>query len=312
MLLSVLFSMVSYLPAKEISSVTYPVGELGEQWKFPSDHLPVGGSVGNIHFAMWNILDTDYLNYIVSNSQGLRDSLIMELNIPVKQGSLFTEREALVVTSIHQMINHESIPRSLLALQETGTEVFKKLQETLPSHLKMIPSRIEDLMHGDIFIYDDNVFDFVDFTYSHYKVNPGNTMMALTLVEKNTGMVYRFFQSHVPGGPINSDPAREEMANTLFNTFDPTMITIVMGDMNRSPDFFLKNFENAAKSRGISQPFKNMPISYPTHINTHCEASWIDNIFIANPHKNIHSQASDANSFFDELKNTVELLEKLK
>lgn len=303
------FLFISPLLAEEKTSTdSYPVGELGAEWQFPSDHLPVGGSVGNINFVMWNILNTDYLHHIISNTQGLRDSLIMNLNIPVKEGELFTQREAIVIENIQTMINHPETPRSLIALQETGKEIYKKLEETLPPHMKLIPSSIEDLMHGDIFIYDENKFEFVDFSFARYEVNPSNTMMTLTLLEKSTGLELRFFQSHVPGGPINSDPARKELADALFNDLNPEAITLVMGDMNRSPDFFLKNFENAANERETTQPFLNLPIPYPTHINTHCEAAWIDNVFISNPFPEVEIKVSDSDSFFDELRLTSELL----
>ncbi len=42
----------------------YYVGELGELWLFPSDHLPIGASLDNFHIAFWNILNKNYLFHI--------------------------------------------------------------------------------------------------------------------------------------------------------------------------------------------------------------------------------------------------------
>lgn len=312
LIVALFLSFISPLAAEEKTSPNaYPVGELGSLWQFPSDHLPVGGKVGNINFVMWNILNTDYLHHIIGNAQGLNDSLIMTANVAEKEEGLFTLREAMVVKNVFDMIDHPHTPRALIALQETGTQVFEKLQQTLPAHMKLMPSTIENLMHGDIFIYNANVFDVLDFSFAPYNINPHNTMMTLTLMEKETGLIYRFFQSHVPGGPINSDPARKELADALFDDYNPQAITLVMGDMNRSPEYFLENFAAAAKERETAQPFKNMTIPYPSHINTHREASWIDNIFISNPFEEICIEASKSDSFFVELEATVELLQNI-
>lgn len=201
---------------EKASTYCYPVGELGAKWQFPSDHLPVGGTIGNIHFVIWNILDTRYLHHIVGNSQGLRDSLIMQANVPVDAESLLTVREALILENIKEMINHKTSPRALLALEETSDNVYTKMQESLPAKMRLIPESLEDLGHGDIFIYDTDIFEFLNFQSENYVIHPSNSYSTLTLIEKKTGLTYRFIQSHVPGGPIFSAPAREEFANTLM------------------------------------------------------------------------------------------------
>lgn len=86
--------------------------------------------------------------------------------------------------------------------------------------------------------------------------------------------------------------------------------------MNRSPDHFIKEFESAAQAKGIAiQPFEPLWPPYPTHINTHMEASWIDNIFIAIPtHYKTATQAtvtSDPADIFPGLQETVDLLEEM-
>ena len=82
------------------SSIVYPVGELGEKWQFPSDHLPIGLTAGNIHVATWNTLNTRYIYHILTNQQGLRDSLIVDANVPLKEGSPLTLRESQIIDQV--------------------------------------------------------------------------------------------------------------------------------------------------------------------------------------------------------------------
>ena len=110
------FSPIASAISGESISDPYPVGELGDRWQFPSDHLPVGGTVGEIHFACWNILNTKYLNHIVDNGQGLRESFIMTANILASEESSITVRESTVIKDILEMIKHPLRPRSLIAL----------------------------------------------------------------------------------------------------------------------------------------------------------------------------------------------------
>ncbi len=304
---------------EKTSTRFYPVGELGAQWTLGSDHLPVGGTVGSIHFVLWNILNSDALHHILGNGQGLRDSFIITANIPLYDN--LTLRESVVIDQVFEMIQHSTHPRSLLALQETSENVYKKLQESLPSNLQLLPTDVEELKHGDVFIFDENIFDFIDFKCAHYKSKPskhGNTYMTLTLLEKETRIIYKFVQSHVPGGPdINSIPARIELANAVIGDYNPEAISVILGDMNRSPDYFIKDFEIAALEHGLElQPFEIMWPPYATHINTHMEASWIDNILIAIPsgyESVIHLEVTgEAPAFFKDLQDTFDLLESLR
>lgn len=292
---------------EKTSTNSFPVGELGEAWDFPSDHLPIGGTIGNIHFAMWNILDTEALHHIVDNGQGLKDSYIMTAN--TRFDDLITVREAKVIENVLEMIQHEKYPRSLIALQETGKEVFLRLQEVLPSNMKLYPATVEEVGHGDIYIYDTNLFEVINIDKAYYKIRRQSTMMALKLREKKTGLIYNFMQSHVPGGPIFSAHARKELAEYVKSHYEPQAITILVGDMNRSSDFFIKNFEQVFEN----QPFTSMDIPYPTHINTLKEASWIDNIFIALPEMEIKVEvAESAAELFQSLQSIIDLLNSFR
>lgn len=292
------------------STVTYPVGELGEQWQFPSDHLPIAATVGNIHFAAWNILNTRYIYHIITDQQGLRDSLIITANLPVEKDSLLTRRESIIIDQVLDMIEHPTYPRSLIALQETGTVLFEELKKRLPSHMACVTSHPDDLAYGDIFIYDTNIFEWISLRSGIYEVRPRNTYMTLTVQEKENGRIFHFVQSHVPGGPGVSAHARIELAEEIMSNFDPESITVIMGDMNRSADFFLKDFEKAAAKFGLSkQPFGNLWIPYATHIDTYRRASWIDNLFLYNAYEGVRvNVAREAREIFSDLRDTLDLL----
>lgn len=298
---------------EKTSTNSYFVGELGNAWQFPSDHLPIGGSVGNVHFALWNTLNTDYLHWIEKNGQGLRDSLILNTNVPLSENSSLTVREDIVIEYILKMVTHPSHPRSVIALQEVGDCVFRELAQRLPDFVQILPERADEQQIEDIFIVDTRLFEILDFEISKYTV-ADNTIIKLTLQEKATGLKYCFIQSHVPGGPVNSLPARSEFAKKVMQEYRSENISILLGDMNRSPDYFLPHFEQEAHAKGLAtQPFTIMDIPYPTHINTHLEASWIDNIFIANPYSQIKSHvAKDGTELFEQLQLTLDLLECLK
>jgi hypothetical protein len=294
---------------EQTSTHSYPVGELGALWQFPSDHLPVGGTIGEFHFVLWNILDTKYLQHIVDNGQGLRESLIMQANVPFDQSGL-TVREALIVKDILAMVHHSTHPRSLIALEETSKRVYIVLRNCLPEHMHCVPDPLA-IGHGDVFIYDAHLFEYVNFQSKNYQTNRRNSYSTLTLMEKKTGLTYRFIQSHVPGGPVHSVPARQEFANGIMQDFDPKAITIVMGDMNHSPDVFTRDFEIAAQKYGLEkQPFESMPIPYSTHVNTQREASWIDNVFLSNPYTEISCDViQDGSELFESMQMTIDLLE---
>ncbi|MGA8164478.1 MAG: hypothetical protein WB791_05565 [Waddliaceae bacterium] len=276
------------LATEGASSVAYPVGELAERWEFPSDHLPIGVTVGNHHFAEWNVLDTKYINYIEGNSQGLHESLIITANVPVAEGSPLTVRESMIIDQVIEMIEHPTHPRSLIALQETGSVFFEEFQKKLPDHMACVTVSSSDLSNGDIFIYDTNIFEWNALHAGHYQGPSKNTYMTLTLREKKTDRMYHFVQSHLSGNPKFAESGRKEFAEKIIKNFDPASITVIMGDMNHSPDLILTDFQQAAKRIGLDQqPFINLWIPYPTHIDTYKRASWIDNFFLYNPYDDV-------------------------
>ena len=260
----------------------YFVGELGSKWSFPSDHLPIGASIEQIHIAFWNVLHTASLHYIESNAQGLRDCQIITKKNPVRAGSLLTEREEYVLQEIMNMVNHDTHPRSLIGLQEINENVLNELYLRLPLAWAITtPSNQPN--SEDIFIYNTQVFDFISSADTRYRLDDPRTIFTLTLQQKSSNELFRIVQSHIPGGPIKSGPGCKTFAQEALKQYDPELTTLLMGDMNQ-PTFVLEKYlEKEAEKKGIHQPFQPLLISYPTHINTLKQASWIDNFFIYNP-----------------------------
>lgn len=270
----------------------YFVGELGTAWEFPSDHLPIGATVGNFHISFWNILNKNYLGHIEENTQGLRHSSILRDDIRIDKNQPLTVREGIVLDQIMQMRVHPTHPRALIALQETHQDVFNSLKKNLPADW-VIVTPPQQSFSQDIFLYDTAVFDFINKEAVLYTPPMPKSIFTLTLREKLSGKIFRFIQSHIPGGPINSAEGCAKFAQEVLRQYDPSMTIVLMGDMNQSPSVIERALEKAAKETDASQLFQYLPVSYPSHMNTHCEASWIDNFFVYCPEGLAAIRASD-------------------
>lgn len=278
----IFISSESFAEDKTESHQSYFVGELGTHWQFPSDHLPRGATVGNFHIAFWNILNKKYLNHIVENTQGLRDSSILKDNIPLKKNESLTVREAISAQIILEMIHHPTHPRSLIGLEETHEDVQKYLKQHLPAHW-VIATPPNQPNSQDLFLYDTNIFEFISLDAVRYSDKFPKTIFTITLREKTSDKVFRFLQSHIPGGPINSAEGCAKFSEEALSQYDPNLTIVLMGDMNQSPDLIQQSLLEIAEKNTMLQPYSYLPIAHPSHINTKLEASWIDNFFVYSP-----------------------------
>jgi hypothetical protein len=212
----------------------YAVGELGEAWQFPSDHLPIGVTLGSFHIAFWNNLNKDYLGHIEANTQGLRDSSILKDNVIGDSNDKLTIRELKIGNMVIEMINHPTHSRSLIALPETHADLQDFLCLQIPSNWKLI-TPLEQPYSQDLFLYDTTVFELISLDSVLYNENVPKSILTITLEEKATGKAFRFVQSHAPGGPIKSKEGCEKFSNEALRQFDPNLTIILMGDMNQSP-----------------------------------------------------------------------------
>jgi hypothetical protein len=236
-------------------------------------------SKGGVQIAFWNILNKNYLGHILENTQGLRDSSIMSDNYPVDGLSGITMRELISIEMIMAMINHPTHPRSMVALEEAHPDVISYLKENLPKNwaISTPPSQPSS---QDVFLYDKKVFELIGVRAVKYNENQPKSIFTLTLMERSTGEIFRFVQSHIPGGP-NSDAGCKKFAEEALKKYHSEETTILMGDMNAPPSIIQAALKKASMNAGIDvQPYHYVAIDHPSHVNTHLEASWIDNFFI--------------------------------
>ncbi|MCX6991138.1 MAG: hypothetical protein NTX49_08775 [Chlamydiae bacterium] len=202
------------------------VGELQELWQFPSDHLPISMTMGDIHIASWNVLDADYMSWVTEkDSQGLKRSMIVDEHIYI-EGTSLTVRDLHVIDMILGMISHATHPKSLIALQECNKAFVKELRARLPTGYEVISHK------GEAFIVDTNAYTILDAkeVLGVFSETPKRGFQEILLQSNLTGEKLLLLNSHLPGDPL--DPARFEFTEYLAKTFDPSAATIAMGDMN--------------------------------------------------------------------------------
>jgi hypothetical protein len=288
------------------------IGELDQDWNFPSDHLPIGASIGDINIAFWNILNKKYLSQIENNSQGLKDSSIMKDNFSPNSKTTLTVREEKICSQIFEMISHSTHPHSLIALQETSKEILNYLTRFLPERWVIITPP-DQLWSQDIFLYDSKIFDYVDHSDIRYRKDLPKTIFSLTLREKKSNKIMKFIQSHIPEGPVDSAPGCQKFSDEVLLQFNPEIIQVLMGDMGKPPIVIEKNLNiTADKLKMKNQPFSSLAINYPTHIDQNCNAEWIDNFFLyLPPHaKNLYVSTSSPNEICSMAPNAAKLLQK--
>lgn len=263
---------------RSVAMGTY-VGELQEKWQFPSDHLPIGMTFENMEIASWNVLDAKFMAWVTQNSQGLSRSLITQEDVAITNSEL-TIRDQHNVCLILEMIHHPTHPRSLICLQECGTAFIKELKTKLPSYFTIISH------HGESTLIDTRSFKIEDSkkVAGIFTDQPKRTIQEITVTRKANKEKIRLINAHLPGDPQN--PGYVAFTQYLAKTFDPTITTIAMGDMN---------FNEIEIYTGLNQSFRNhSPMGvyspYPTNISPYdFYSKAIDHFIIYSP---IHSSVT--------------------
>ncbi len=233
------------------------VGQLHEKWQFPSDHLPIGMTFEDLHILSWNVLDAEYMSWVTEkDSQGLKDSLITKEHVYIGDSKL-TVRDRHVVLLILGAISHPTHPRSILALQECGKPFLEELRSRLPAHFELISH------HGEAVLLDTRRFNVIEAKEASgiFSDAPNRTLQDVRLCRLEDGQTLRLINAHLPGDP--EKPGRLEFARYLERTFDPTIRTLAMGDMN---------FNEREISEALTAAFPSTcPFSlhspYPTNIS---------------------------------------------
>lgn len=250
------------------------VGKLQEKWQFPSDHLPIGMTFEDLNFASWNVLDAEYMSWVTEkNSQGLSRSLIADEHVYIGNSKL-TVRDRHVVDLILETLSHPTHPRSILSLQECGKPFLEELCSRLPAHLEVISN------HGDAVVVDKRRFEIVEAkkVSGIFSDAPYRTLQDIKIRRLSDGQMMRLINVHLPGDPTK--PGRFEFAEYLNLTFDPSITTLAMGDMN---------FDELGMSEAMTKAFQgNSPFSlnspYPTDISPYVfKSKAIDHFLVYSP-----------------------------
>ncbi len=239
------------------------VGELQELWQFPSDHLPIALSFEGFNIASWNVLDAEYMSWVTEkNSQGLSRSMIADEHIYLGDSGL-TVRDKHIADLVLQMLSHQTHPRHILALQECSKPFLDELRLRLPAHFELISA------HGDAFIVDRDYFEILEAKQVSgvFTDQPKRTFQDLLLRRLDTQEPLRLVNIHLPGDPLK--PSRQEFARYISNMFDPSMATLVMGDMN---------FNELEMEDAMQEAFNNL--SPFTLYSPHC-TNISPNVFIS-------------------------------
>lgn len=200
-----------------------PVGQLQEKWQFPSDHLPIGLTLDGFHIASWNVLDLQYIEWVLDkNSQGLVHSQIADEHVFLPDSKL-TKRDLHIFTLIEQMLASK---RAIVALQEVNKPFLEALRAKLPSSVTLIEGE------GNATLIDLSLFEIVEAkeVAGVFLDSPKRTFQEMLLKKKDTNACYKVINVHIPGNP--EKPARLEFARYLAKTFDPKLTLVALGDMN--------------------------------------------------------------------------------
>jgi hypothetical protein len=137
-------------------------------WDFPSDHLPIGtkfihSGIGSICVLSWNMLNKNYMKWIIKNQQGLNGSYITATHDKKLKDSHLDEREFSCLELLALYVKEKSF--DFLCLQEVSNDVYKKLQSI--GDYSILKSKNErDLQ---IILYNSKRFTCLDFSLIEYK-----------------------------------------------------------------------------------------------------------------------------------------------
>eukprot|EP00698_Gefionella_okellyi_P006470 TRINITY_DN15802_c0_g1_i1.p1 TRINITY_DN15802_c0_g1~~TRINITY_DN15802_c0_g1_i1.p1 ORF type:complete len:358 (+),score=68.12 TRINITY_DN15802_c0_g1_i1:139-1074(+) len=263
---------------------TFPVGMLGSDYDFPSDHLPVcaiallpSEALPRFVVISWNILNSAFMHYVSSkNDQGLKGSAITRDNVPSTgpESAELTVREERTIKYIVEMITRQ--PQApVLCLQEVSASVLQHLPRYLPDSMQVFstPAATDHLA----MIYDSKLLDKTAQQLYKFQGEHKYVMQAEFAVRGDTSTRIRVVNVHVPGGGQRGQRGRAEMAQQLA-AIPCDMLTLLVGDFNATPDDLEQVFERTPR-----QPcaLRRVTGARPTHINTRKQATVYDIVWLA-------------------------------
>ncbi|MBS0637846.1 MAG: hypothetical protein JSS12_10070 [Verrucomicrobia bacterium] len=230
---------------------------LGNNYRWPSDHLPISGQVVFEHssplkFASYNVLKQDAMGYITNkNDQGLKGSDVTTLSQK--------EREERICSQIVEMINagHDAI-----ALQECSPSLLALIKKNLPKEFQITPGSGEGPC-----IYNAKRFK-VDVKPATPYTNKNKYVNTFEFEDRKTGEKISLVNTHVEKGQANllGDHIRKNLKDAPM---------LLLGDMNDTSDVIANNL-GACDHSCVSG-------AMPTHINTRKELVGYDQVHLIAP-----------------------------
>lgn len=157
-------------------------------------------------------------------SQGLQKSMLSAEHLYIGKTKL-TLRDQHVIHILLEMITHPTHPRSILGLQECGVPFLKELRLKLPSNFVVLANG------GNGVIIDADRFEIIqEDAVKIFSNEPKRTIQNIVLQDIASRHYFRLINVHIPGDP--DKPGKIEFTNYLANSFDSSITTIAMGDMN--------------------------------------------------------------------------------
>jgi len=261
------------------------VGDLNRKWQFPSDHLPVGSNVDGINMISWNVLNNEYIGWVYNNSQGLKDSMITDLDVKIDGKDGLTKRDRMVIDMIKFMTNKKN---GIISLQECGLEFLNELEKFLPKDWSLIRSTNDNIKDQNVILYNKKILNYNSkestISYDGYPSQLGRSIMNC-LFERIGGKNIRIFNSHLPGSP--SLPGRFDFCNYFKKNLKKDEVSVGMGDMN----FENSEMVDACKKVGLNDPIV-VSSDYGTNVDLSRESKTIDH-FIVSGTKNVFSLSAN-------------------
>lgn len=275
------------------------VGELQEQWRQPSDHLPIAVTVdeGSFRYSItsWNVLNSAYLHWIYDNSQGLARSAITQDDIKIKENGL-TLRESHVIEALLQMIRTPQI----ISLQECSEHFIQELSEQLPEHILIIRSSESSVKNQNIVLYDARFFRFASkmLHMNVFQSEPARPLMEVVL--QRNGKRIRIYNAHLRCDPSMLQSV--DLAKHVSREKKQGEIVIVLGDLNVDQEQMWEAFE--LQQENAFQGFT----PYRTTVSPELEAKAIDHIFIDTGDNQLLLTPNTPDSVLKGLQGSVDLL----
>lgn len=273
------------------------VGPLGSQWKFPSDHMPVGTTMrftsgDEVKMASFNVLNTNFIKRHITEDtdntkQGLQGSACDDL---VKDKNGLTKRDREQVENVKKLLQG----RDFLALQECSPKFLAALKKQLPSNYVVLDT-LDGKEDGQVYIYDKNEIKLTNtFTPKPFGNLDKNKMISQLEFERTNGTKEKFcvVGVHMPGG--GNKGAAQEILKDHLSHIPQGIPVVLMGDMNDTTD----NINTNVGSLG----FKPVTSKNPTAIGTNSQGKPISSEDI----DSIHARFDDTKvSFTEETPNSL-------